>query len=107
MGEFMHSRTQTFAALMLTTLTTLGGALTAQAADTPTATTNATQSNPAMFDRDGKRICGFELMTESELAGHRSQLHMTKTIEDRDAIRVEQCKAMRKRAQERGVELKE
>jgi hypothetical protein len=77
------------------------------AADPPAATSVATQNDPAMIDRDGKRICGYELMSDSERAGHRSQLHATKAIEDRDAIRVELCKSMAKRAKERGVELKQ
>ena len=80
-------------------------------AETPPATQATAQADaqahPELYDRDGKRICGYELMSDSERAGHKSQLHATKAVEDRDAIRVELCKSMKKRAQERGVKLQE
>ena len=65
------------------------------------------QSNPEQFDRDGKHICGYSVMTESERGGYRSMMHNTKELADRDTIRAENCKAMRKRAQEKGVPLDE
>jgi hypothetical protein len=71
------------------------------------APTETQQPDPAQIDRDGKRICGYSLMTESERGGHRSMLHHTKSLEDRDAIRVDHCARMRKRAQERGVKMEE
>jgi len=63
--------------------------------------------DPATIDRDGKRICGYELMTDSERGGHRSMLHSTKSIADRDAIRDDLCTRMQKRAQEKGVKLEQ
>jgi hypothetical protein len=65
------------------------------------------QSNPEQFDRDGKHICGFNLMNDSERGGYRSMMHATKDPAFRDEIRVEHCKNMRKRAEERGVKLDE
>ena len=77
-------------------------------AEEPNPTTPVTpQSNPEQFDRDGKHICGFNLMNDSERGGHRSMLHSTKALEDRDAIRKDLCERMKKRAQERGVRLDE
>jgi hypothetical protein len=73
---------------------------------TPAAATSA-QNDPARIDRDGKRICGFDLMTDSERAGHKSQMYFTKDIKDRDAIRADHCARMRKRAEERGVKFEE
>jgi hypothetical protein len=63
--------------------------------------------NAALYDRDGKRICGYELMTDSERAGHRSMLHATKSLADRDEIRADLCKRMQQRADERGVKLQQ
>lgn len=76
-------------------------------AEEPTRSAVTPQSHPERFDRDGKYICGYNLMSESERGGHRSQLHFTKSLEDRDAIRKDLCERMRKRAQERGVPLDE
>jgi hypothetical protein len=77
----------------------------AYAADPPAAVTP--QSNPEQFDRDGKHICGYSLMTESERGGYKSMMHNTKELADRDNIRAEYCNSMRKRAQEKGVPLDE
>jgi hypothetical protein len=63
--------------------------------------------NPQMFDRDGKRIVGFELMSESERAGYRSMMFSIKDPAARDQARAEHRKAMLKRAAERGVKLQE
>jgi len=73
----------------------------------PTAAQPNAQPDSREFDRDGKHICGYDLMSDSERSGHRSQLHFTKAIEDRDAIRKDLCERMRARAQERGVPFKE
>ena len=81
------------------------GASASFAADAPAPVT--AQSNPEQFDRDGKHICGYSVMTDPERGGFRSIMHNTKTLEDRDLIRAENCKAMRKRAQEKGVPLDE
>jgi hypothetical protein len=85
------------------------GAMGPVTAEEPTPTTSqaAAQADPREFDRDGKHICGYDLMTDSERSGHRSQLHFTKSMEDRDAIRKDLCDRMRVRAQERGVPFKE
>jgi hypothetical protein len=66
-----------------------------------------TRSDPARIDRDGHYICGWELMNDSERAGHKSQLHFTKDPAERDQIRTALCKSMRKRADEKGVKLDE
>ena len=75
------------------------------AADPPAAVT--LQSNPEQFDRDGKHICGWSLMSESERAGYKSMMHNTKELADRENIRAESCKSMKKRAQDKGVPLDE
>jgi hypothetical protein len=108
MGGFMFSQTRKSVALVLAAAT-LGviASFPVHAADPPAATSVATQSDPAQIDRDGKHICGYELMNDSERGGHRSMLHATKSLEDRDAIRADLCKRMQKRAEERGVKLQE
>ncbi|HYM36635.1 MAG TPA: hypothetical protein VET48_14645 [Steroidobacteraceae bacterium] len=75
------------------------------AADPPAAVTQ--QNHPEQFDRDGKHICGWSLMSESERAGYKSMMHNTKELADRDSIRMESCQSMRKRAQDKGVPLDE
>lgn len=60
-----------------------------------------------MFDRDGKRIVGFELMSETEIAGYRSLLFSIRDSAARDQARAEHRKSMEKRAAERGVKLQE
>lgn len=91
------------------TLATISiGAMTnfpVQAEEPSLSTSVANQNDPARIDRDGKRICGYELMNDSERGGHRSMLHATKALEDRDAIRADLCKRMQKRADEKGVKL--
>lgn len=72
-----------------------------------TATTPNPTDNPRMFDRDGKRIVGFELMSETEISGLRSLLFSIKDPALRDQAREEHRKAMEKRAAERGVKLLE
>jgi hypothetical protein len=106
-GGFMfHARK--FISVMLTAIA-LGvvTALPVQAEDPSSSTSVAAQTDPARIDRDGKRICGYELMTDSERGGHRSMLHATKVLEDRDVIRADLCKRMQKRADEKGVKLQE
>ena len=71
----------------------------------PTVTSPA--ENPQMFDREGKRIVGFELMTETEVSGYRALLFSIKDPAMREQARAEHRKAMEKRAAERGVKLKE
>lgn len=74
-------------------------------AKSPTATTPA--ANPQMLDREGKRIIGFELMSETEIAGYRSLLFSIRDPAAREQARAEHRKAMEKRAAERGVKLQE
>jgi hypothetical protein len=76
----------------------------AEAADAPAATG---QVPPEQLDRDGKRIVGYELMTDSERAGYRSTLFFMKTLPERDAFRAEHLESMKKRAKERGVTLQQ
>ena len=93
--------------LAATAFVGVGAAISVQAADAPASTSVATQNDPAQIDRDGKHICGYELMSDSERAGHRSMLHATKALEDRDVIRADLCARMKKRAAEKGVPFKE
>jgi len=69
--------------------------------------TSAPAQDPRMFDRDGKRIVGFELMSDTEIAGYRALLFSIKDPVARDQARAEHKKAMEKRAAERGVKLQE
>jgi len=62
---------------------------------------------PEQIDRDGKRIVGYDLMTDSERAGYRSTLFFMKTLPERDAFRAQHLEAMKKRAKERGVTLQQ
>jgi hypothetical protein len=64
----------------------------------------AAMSEPAPTDRDGKPICGWNLMNDSERGGYKNILHQTKTLEDRDAIRADHCARMKARAKEKGIE---
>jgi hypothetical protein len=81
-----------------------GQANHAFAADAPPATA---QIPPEQLDRDGKRIVGYELMTESERAGYRSTLFFMKTLPERDAFRAQHLESMKKRAKEKGVTLQQ
>jgi hypothetical protein len=75
-------------------------------AEEPTANAakgTAATSEPAPTDRDGKPICGWNLMNDSERGGYKNIMHQTKAIEDRDSIRVDHCAKMKARAKERGV----
>ena len=86
----------------------LGGIMSLPAiAEEEVTAKKSTEVDPNSIDRDGKRICGFELMTDSEKGGYRAMMHANKALADRDAIRIEHCNAMQKRAKERGVELKQ
>jgi len=81
-------------------------AVHAQSKDSEPADT-ASRNDPARIDRDGKYICGWDLMSESERAGHKSQLYFTKDPAARDTIRDAHCKNMRARAETKGVKLDE
>jgi hypothetical protein len=59
-----------------------------------------TPADPTI-DRDGQRICGYDLMNDSEKAGYRNIMHKTSARADRDEIRTAHCEAMKKRAQEK------
>jgi hypothetical protein len=83
------------------------GASVIAADQAPPATATATKPPPEEIDRDGKHIVGYDLMTESERAGYRSTLFFMKTLPERDAFRAQHVDAMKKRAKERGVTLKE
>lgn len=86
-------------------------ALAPVGAEEPESDTSDSRSAPAqdqrMFDRDGKRIVGFELMSDTEIAGYRALLFSIKDPVARDQARAEHKKAMEKRAAERGVKLQE
>jgi hypothetical protein len=67
----------------------------------------AAQTDSVRIDRDGKKICGYDLMNDSERGGYRNIMHQTKALADRDEIRADHCARMRARAKERGVSLDE
>jgi hypothetical protein len=69
-------------------------ATAALAADPP-----AAQADPTI-DVDGQKICGYDLMNDSEKAGYRNVMHKTKVRADRDEIRMYHCENMKKRAAE-------
>jgi hypothetical protein len=87
-------------------LVTLAPAVQAQSKDSESSDTTS-RNDPARIDRDGKYICGWELMNDSERAGHKSQLYFTKDPADRQQIRDAHCQNMRKRAETKGVKLDE
>jgi hypothetical protein len=78
-------------------------------AEEPTAPANQAkeQADAARIDRDGKRICGYDMMTESERGGYRNLMHKSATLEDRNDIRADHCARMKARAKERGVPFEE
>lgn len=76
-------------------------------ASTPATSAPTPKDNPDMFDREGKRIIGYELMTETEIAGYRALLFSIKDPVAREEARAAHRKAMEKRAAERGVKLQE
>jgi hypothetical protein len=76
-------------------------------AQTANAKPDAKQVPAEQMDRDGKRIVGYALMTDSERNGYRAQMYFMKDIADRDAFRAEHRRSMEKRAAEKGVELDE
>jgi hypothetical protein len=59
----------------------------------------AAQTDPTI-DQDGQKICGYDLMNDSEKAGYRNIMHKTKVRADRDEIRMYHCQNMQKRAAE-------
>jgi hypothetical protein len=65
-------------------------------------TTDAVQ-----IDRDGKQVCGWNLMNDSERGGYKNIMHQTKDLMLRDEIRADHCARMRARAKERGVPAEE
>ena len=65
----------------------------------------ATEAAPT--DRDGKKVCGWALMNESERGGYKNIMHQTKELADRDGIRADHCARMQARAKERGVSVEE
>jgi hypothetical protein len=77
------------------------------AAEEPNPTSGASQSESQQIDRDGKKICGWDVMNDSERAGYRNIMHKTNALEDRDAIRADHCSRMRAREKERGVPVEE
>ena len=58
-------------------------------------------------DREGKKVCGWTLMNESERGGYKNIMHQTKELADRDGIRTDHCARMQARAKERGVPAEE
>ena len=58
----------------------------------------AEQADPTI-DIDGQKICGWDLMNDSEKAGYRNIMHKTKVRADRDEIRRYHCLDMKKRAE--------
>jgi hypothetical protein len=79
----------------------MGLLATIATAEEPTAT-QSEQTDPTI-DRDGQRICGWDLMNDSERAGYRNIMHKTPVRADRDEIRMYHCENMKKRAQEKAA----
>jgi hypothetical protein len=77
-------------------------------AEEPNVTTPKSETvNPEQIDRDGKKICGWNLMSETERGGYRNMMHWTKSLDDRNSIRADHCARMQQRAKERGVKYEE
>ncbi len=73
----------------------------ASSAEEPTSEQDATEERqPAR-----ERVYGWELMTDEELAEHRTRMRNAKTREEREQIRREHHAKMLERAEEQGVEL--
>jgi hypothetical protein len=86
----------------------LGAMSIATMAEEPNmATSSAKQTAEVQIDRDGKQVCGWNLMSESERGGYKNIMHQSKELADRDAIRADHCARMRARAKERGVPAEE
>jgi hypothetical protein len=102
----MHSR---FSFIRILTIVSLCSLSLLASAEEPNANSAAPtrQVDPAQIDRDGKRICGFSLMSDSERGGYKNIMHKTKELADRDEIRVDHCSRMRARAKDRGVPVEE
>jgi hypothetical protein len=94
--------------LLTTGLLTIGAA-SAAFAEEPNANMSTTKqaADAEQIDRDGKRVCGWNIMTDSERGGYKNIMHQTKILADRDEIRVDHCARMRVRAKERGVSIEE
>jgi hypothetical protein len=95
-------RTATLARLFVVTLAVLASATApARAAD---------QSKPPAHAQRSMRsdsMCGAHMMTPQERATHRERMHQAATQDERDRIQREHHEAMRARAKERGVDLRE
>ncbi|HTE41775.1 MAG TPA: hypothetical protein VK629_13160 [Steroidobacteraceae bacterium] len=109
-GGYMFDNARKIAiaiAIAAGTLMTMTLAPIAQAQEPAATAATGTRSDPVRIDKDGFYICGWELMNDSERAGHKSQLYFNKERADRDQIRKAHCDNMRKRAKEKGVTLDE
>lgn len=95
------------AGTVLLTLATAPARAEEPAASLTAPSAPAATENPRALDREGKRIVGFELMSETEVAGYRSLLFSIRDPAAREQARAEHRKAMEKRAAERGVKLQE
>ena len=95
----LNSVIYTLSAIALNTL--MGSLATIASAEEPTAAPTM-QADPTI-DRDGQRICGWDLMNDSERAGYRNIMHKTADRADRDEIRAAHCAAMKKRAEAKDV----
>lgn len=80
---------------LICTLSTAMGLL----ATTVLAAEPAAEQTDPTIDMDGQKICGWDLMNDSERAGYRNIMHKTKVRADRDEIRMYHCADMKKRAE--------
>ena len=65
------------------------------------------ETDPQRFDREGKLIVGYELMSDTERSGYRALLFAIKDPVAREQARAAHRQAMETRAAERGVKLQE
>jgi len=80
----------------------LGAFSTGAMAEEPTTSASSSKpTNELQIDRDGKQVCGWNLMSESERGGYKNIMHQTKELADRDAIRTDHCARMQARADAR------
>ena len=75
----------------------------AAAEDPPVPVAPGEKAADPTIDVDGQKICGYDLMNDSEKAGYRNIMHKTKVRADRDEIRAYHCEAMKKRAAEKAA----
>ena len=101
----MNSRLPLHHTLLALVLGTLS--LAAMAEEPSTISSSTKPTDEVQIDRDGKQVCGWNLMSESERGGYKNIMHQTKDLADRDVIRVDHCARMQARAVARSAPTEE